>query len=155
MTQSDAAPQVMDFTIKREPIVFTIDDDTFSAPALLSPIALKRIAPLLDQVQALVGKSDLEAIGGLIDAIGTLFKILLPGPSGERFAGRLSSETEFIDLQQQALPALFYLMERYGLRPTTPSGDSSGSSTEAQTADLNDGTSSTAGASATESGILS
>lgn len=145
----------MDFTIKREPITFTIDDDTFSAPPLLSPITLKKLAPLLVKVEASVNAPGLDSVVVVIEAVEELFKILLPGPSGARFAERLESEGEPIDIMSQALPALFYLMERYGLRPTMPSGDSPSSSTEAQTAESSDGISSTDGASATASDTLS
>ena len=56
-----------------------------------------------------------------------------------------------IDLMKQAIPAMYYLMECYGLRPTKPSSDSPAGSTDGQTSTPSAGISSTAGASPTES----
>lgn len=131
--------EVRDFTIRRPPIQFRIDDDVFSAPAIISAITLKRIAGQRSALADLGKISDLDdaALGVLFRKLGDVFKTLIPGPSGQLFAARLlvgiddadNAEPDDnallpIDLMQQALPVLYYLLERYGLRPTTPSSSS-------------------------------
>jgi hypothetical protein len=147
---------VIDFTIKRAPHSFRIDDDVFEAPAMISPVTLRRLAGLYDKFNAAAtgGASfDQDQIGQQLELMASVFKLLLPGAGGARFADRLLADPDApdapppIDLQHQALPALYYLLECYGLRPTEPSSDSPVGSTADQTSALNGGTSSTAGAS--------
>ncbi len=121
--------EIRDFTIKRDPIQFRIDDDVFRAPAIVSPITLKRIATLHASIGN-VTEADTDAVVGLLDKVGEMFRTLLPGASGVRFADRLASEEEPIGLLDQALPVLYYLLERYGLRPTQPSLSSPDSETD-------------------------
>src|SRR6186997_2705101 len=103
MTDPDAADApIKDFTIKREPHRFRIDDDVFSAPAIISPVALRKLAGVHAQ---------LGDLGRMIGAVAGVMRILLPGASGERFAERLAGESDFpIDLQQQALPVMYWLL---------------------------------------------
>jgi hypothetical protein len=134
-----------DFTIPMEPKRFRIDEDVFQAPAIISPIALKKLSALhasLGDVGALT--NDLDRT---LDIVGDLFGLLLPGPSGGRFKERLLSEEEPIDLQRQALPALYWLLEEYGMRPTQPSSASPSGSTDGPMDTPSGGTSSTDGAS--------
>jgi hypothetical protein len=137
--------QIRDFTILADPKQFRIDGDVFAAPAIISPIALKKLAALHGQLGD-VGEltKDLDRT---LDLIGDMFQILLPGPSGVRFKERLLSEMEPIDLNRQALPALYWLLEQYGMRPTQPSSPSPDGSTDGQTDTQNGGISSTDGAS--------
>jgi hypothetical protein len=139
---------IRDFTLPMQPKRFRIDEDVFSAPAIISPIAMKKLAAL----HASLG--DIGALGNdldrAIEIVSDLFTVLLPGPSGARFKERLLSETEPIDLNQQAIPALYWLLEEYGMRPTQPSSPSPDGSTDGQTDTPNDGISSTDGASPTE-----
>lgn len=161
MTTPDAAASgTPDFTIKREPITFTIDDDTFSAPALTSPITLRRLAEVSGALGDIGNMTDLDSVMKAIDALGSIMVALMPGASGRLFVERLNSEGGEgqpvpIDLLAQALPAFYFLMERKGLRPTTPSSASLSGSTDGQTNTPNDGISSTAGASPTDSDQLS
>lgn len=148
MTEPDTNG-VRDFTIRRDPIQFRIDDDVFKAPPIISPVALVKLGKLhTDMGDEANITRDVEAT---LQRVGDMFTILLPGPSGQRFKERLLSEDQPIDLQQQAIPALYWLLERYGLRPTQPSSPSPTGSTDGQTNDPNDSTSSTDGASPTES----
>lgn len=154
MTEPDAA--VPDFTLKREPISFTIDDDTFYAPALTSPITLRKLAVQAQGIDGLAGATDLDAVLKAISALSDIMVALMPGASGKLFKARLESEggdgePKPIDLLAQALPAFYYLMERKGLRPTVPSSPSPTGSTDGQTNDPSDGTSSTVGVSPTDS----
>jgi hypothetical protein len=136
-----------DFTLPMEPKRFRIDEDLFQAPAIISPIALKKLAALHAELGD--GTAIATDIDRSLDLIGDMFAILLPGPSGVRFKERLLSETEPIDLTRQALPALYWLLEEYGMRPTGPSSPSPAGSTDGQTDTPNGGTSSTDGATPT------
>jgi hypothetical protein len=140
-----------DFTLPMEPKQFRIDADVFKAPAIISPVALKKLSALHAELGDGVGAN----IDQSLNLIADMFAILLPGPSGERFKERLLSETEPIDLQRQALPALYWLLEEYGVRPTEPSSPSPNGSTDGQTDTPNGGTSSTDGASAETSATSS
>ncbi len=147
MTEPDQG--IRDFTIHREPKQFRIDNDTFKAPAIISPVALQKIQAMYAKI------GDLAGIGNDIDKtlsiLGQIFAILLPGTSGARFKERLLSEEEPLDLNGQVIPVLYWLLEQYGMRPTQPSSPSPDGSTDGQTDTPNDGTSSTAGPSPTES----
>lgn len=152
MTQSDL--EVRDFTLPSTPIRFKIDEDEFAAPAIISIITLRKLAKLYAEagpkLAALSGgdASD-EQIGDALTALADMFRTLIPGPSGDRFAERLLSEDEPIDLNRQAMPVLQYLLERYGMRPTQPPSLSpNGSSIPSGD------TSSTDGASPEESGSV-
>lgn len=150
MTQPDAA--VPDFTIRREPHRFTIDEDTFSAPAFLAPFTLKQLAVEAGSIGDLGKLTDVDSVIKAIDTASAVMATLMPGESGQRFKARLESQggegdPKPIDLMQQAIPALYYLLECYGLRPTKPSSSSLDGSTDGQTNDPSAGTSSTAGPS--------
>ncbi len=146
MTEPDQG--IRDFTIHREPKQFRIDDDLFKAPAIISPIALRKITAMYTEI------GDITALGSdidrTLDILGQIFGILLPGASGVRFKERLLSEEEPLDLIGQVIPALYWLLEQYGMRPTQPSSPSPDGSTDGQTNTQNDGTSSTDGPSPTE-----
>jgi hypothetical protein len=171
MTAPDAAgtpaePEIKDFTIHREPIRFRIDDDEFAAPPLIGGYMMRKLSALhaeLGNATALIG-SDEEAVNRLMVAVAEMFKALLPGAGGKRFAERLLSDGNpgdpdedppvppsppVISLMDQAMPVLYWLLEKYGLRPTEPSSPSPDGSTDGQTDIPSDGTSSTAGASPT------
>lgn len=135
----EPAEEVRDFTIRRPPIEFRIDDDVFRAPPIISAITMKRIAGQRAALADLgnISQLDDDALVGLFRRLGDVFKILIPGASGKLFAARLlagidddddaepdENALQPIDLVQQALPVLYYLLERYGLRPTAPSSSS-------------------------------
>lgn len=151
-------PMTRDFSVSMDPKPFRIAPDDFEAPPILAPMALKKLARLHSEL------GDLGDVGSDIDRtmtlVGSMFDILLPGPSGARFRARLFSEGRAadpdtgreedpppIDLMRQILPLLYWLLEEYGMRPTGPSSPSPNGSTDGQTDTLNDGTSSTDGAS--------
>lgn len=158
MTTPDAAASgPPDFSIAHEVITFTMDDDTFTAPAGTATATLKKLAGVAGQLGDVSSLNDVESVTAAIDALGGIMATLMPGASGQRFMERLNSEGGDgqplpIDLVKQGLPAFYYLMERKGLRPTVPSSPSSNGSTDGSTSTPSDGTSSTAGASPTDSG---
>ena len=145
-------PAIKDFTLANmEPKQFQIDNDVFKAPAIMSPVTLAKLAKLHSQLSA---DPDVATnVEQTLHQLGAMFKLFLPGPSGERFAERLQSETEPLDIQRQVMPALYWLLEQYGMRPTQPSSPSPNGLTDEPTDTLNGGISSTAGASAEASHI--
>lgn len=158
MTAPDAAAYdaegVRDFTVARKPHRFRIDPDVFTAPAIISAATLRQAARLHGSLGDMDVSTD-EGMDAALTGIGSIMKALLPGPSGERFAARLAADgsdedTPVIDLQAEALPVIYWLLEQYGLgRPTAPSSDLPAGSTASTTGDPNDSTSSTDGASPT------
>lgn len=143
--------EIRDFTIRRSPIKFTIDGEEYKAPPVIAPSNLQRLAGLHGQLGDLSDLStNVERVLGLFSE---MFRILLPGASGERLVERLLSETEPLDMHEQVLPIVYYLLERYGLRPTVPSSPSQPGSTDGETDIPSDGTSSTDGASLVASNI--
>jgi hypothetical protein len=165
MTQPDAAGdslypaqpvpgKTMDFTLKREPHTFTIDDDTFFVPQILAVYNLRRVAATIGSLgefgNLAAGTADPSKIEETLAGLSEIFLALIPGASGERFVARLNSrglegDPTPIDLMRQAIPVLFFLLECYGLRPTKASSTAAPSSSDAST--QNDGTSSTDGPS--------
>ena len=172
MTAPDAADapdwEVKDFTIHRPPISFRVDDDTFVAPPIIGGFMMRKLGAMhaqLGDITAVIG-TDEDAVGNLMALVADMFKALVPGPGGKRFAERLLSDGNpgdpeadppvppsppVIGLMDQAMPIMYWLLERYGLRPTVPSSPSPAGSTDGQTDTLNGGTSSTDGASSEES----
>ena len=166
MTSPDAAEPrpTPDFTVPREPHTFKIDGEEFKAPAILSPITLRKLAvqaSKLDELGSLSAMTDVASILAAIDALSDAMRTLMPGTYGQRFAERLNSEggeaeegqpapVPPIDLMKQAMPAFFYLLECYGLRPTVPSSPLPAGSTDGSINTPSDGTPSTDGASQTD-----
>lgn len=156
MTQS-----IRDFSLPMDPVRFRIDPDEFQAPALLAPVVLKKAAALHREMGDI---ADLSAdLDRALNLVGNIFTLLMPGTSGQRLRARLFTEGRDadpdadpprleadpppVDLSRQALPALFWLLEQYGMRPTGPSSPSLNGLTDGQTDTLSGGISSTAGAS--------
>lgn len=176
MTAPDAAGSarqfdengVPDFTIRREPHRFRVDNDVFSAPPLIGGYALRQLgvmhSQLGDMTAVLGGSSD--GVERLIGLLADMFKVLIPGPDGKLFAARLMSDGDPgdpeadpprpagpmpIDVMRQAMPILYFLLECYGLRPTVPSSPSPTGSMDGATDIPSVGTSSTAGVSPEDS----
>jgi hypothetical protein len=165
MTAPDAAEhEVKDFTVRRQPHRFRIDDDEFTAPPLIGGFMLRKLAGLHAQLSDITAQlaTDEGAMDRLMELMAEMFRALLPGPGGKLFAARLLSDGNPgdpeadppvppsptpIGLMDQAMPVLNWLLECYGLRPTVPSSPSPDGSTDGAMAIPSAGTSSTAGAS--------
>lgn len=132
----DDTIDIRDFTIKEKRVRFRIDEDVFEAQGLLG------ITLMQDLIGATKGLSKMIEDKNY-DAITALFAQLLYPESAKRFNERLLARgDDAIDVRRQLIPILYYLLERYGVRPTQPSSSSStGSPSETG------GTSSTAGSS--------
>ena len=179
MTQPDAADpplyppdrvpgRTLDLTLKREPHQLIIDPDTFLVPQTLSSFKLRAVAGVLGDLggvaSLMTGTADPATIDKTLGSLDEVFRILIGGAQAERFLARLNSQEREadpengrplpdpppIDLMRQAIPALMFLLEAYGLRPTRPSSTSPESLTE-DPSTPNDGTSSTDGAQPTAS----
>ena len=174
-TPDAAGSDTPDFTVNREPHCFTISPDRFCAPAIISSVTLRRLATLHAQMSeddltsvadvSANGKGpklDADKVGKQLNSLADMFRLLLPGRYGLRFAERLLSDGDpgdsqsdppreasppVIDLTREAMPAMYWLMEKYGLRPTQPSSPSLDGSTDGTTSTPSDGISSTAGVS--------
>jgi hypothetical protein len=108
-----------DFTLKRDPIRFRIADQNFDAVPSLNAGLLQRVAGVVNDFTG--DELDLSTIGEKIAGLIEMCEAILEPESAERFkviAPRL-------DLQEQIVPLLVWLLEAYGLRPTQPSSDSS------------------------------
>ena len=175
-TEAVDADGVRDFTLPMKPHKFKIDDDVFAAPAVMSPVTLQRMAGMHASLSG-TDASTADGIKAMLAAFGDIFKILLPGPSGRRFAERLKADgaspdlatmaktfdepagvieakiasgeiaedqiiyLQPIDLTRQVLPIFYWLLEKYGLRPTQ---QSSPSPSDSGTGALTDGAPETA-----------
>jgi hypothetical protein len=150
-----------DFSLPMDPKPFRIDPDDFEAPPLLAPMVLRNLGRLHTE---LGDQADIEKT---LTLVSDMFAMVLPGPSGERFRARLLTESRAadpetgrpadpppIDLVRQALPVLYWLLEEYGIRPTEPSSPSPNGSTDGAQDTPSGGISSTDGASAETSAIL-
>lgn len=158
-TPDAAGSETPDFTVNRDPHCFTIAPDQFCAPAIISSVALRKLASLAAANAALPPESE-DAAERSVDLICDMFRLLLPGGGGRTFAERVRSDGDpgdpeagipasppVIDIAREATPALNWLMERYGLRPMQPSSPSLDGSTDGQTNTPSDTTSSMDGAS--------
>lgn len=132
----DDAIDIKDFTLKTKYHKFRVDDDVFVAYAALGLPAMQDLI----QMSKVLGDAMRE---GNFDAITELFKQLLTPETATRFAQRVGSRgDDAIDVRNQLVPIIYWLLEKYGLRPTQPSSDSSTGSPSGT-----GGTTSTAGSS--------
>lgn len=137
----DDSIEIKDFTLKTKYHKFRVDDDVFVAHGALGLPAMQDLVKL--------SKTLGEAMrDGSYDNITELFKQLLAPASAERFSQRVQARGEdAIDVRQQLVPIIYWLLEKYGLRPTQQSSVSSTGSPSGT-----DGTTSTAGSSSTVTG---
>jgi hypothetical protein len=108
---------VKDFSRKREPIRFRIDDDMFEAAPALPAGTLAEFAARFSGLRDSPGSAD---VAPLYEALSM---VLLP-ESYERFAARMKDLAAPIDVNQLN-DVIVWLMEHYGKRPTVPSSISS------------------------------
>lgn len=149
-----------DFTIPRDPKPFILGGKAYLAPPLLSATKLQKLGRLHERFQdaANTGATLADRLGPMIETLAEMFRLLIPGQDGQRISARLTvglteiSDAEEdaldpIDLTREAVPAIYWLLEQYGLRPTRPSSPSSNGSTDGSEDITNESISSTDGAS--------
>lgn len=119
MTEApDVHDEVLDFTVERKPVKFRVDDDIFEAVPALPTMTAFELTGVGDKMRdAATPEERREAF---LEVFG---KILKPA-SLDRFIERLSDSDQPID-PAQLIAIVQGLLSRYGLRPTSPSGDSS------------------------------
>jgi hypothetical protein len=139
--------EIRDFTIKEKRAKFRVDDDVFEATAIMSIPMMQGMMQAARGIGDVMGtaEEDENSVASKLEKIYEIFdKILIP-TSAKRFRERLEAEPasdDALDARRQVIPILYYLLEKYGLRPTTPSAESSdGSPSESS------GTTSTPGSS--------
>ena len=137
MTNPDAADEIKDFTVRRPPIRFRIDEDVFLAPPAIGGFLLRKLGGLHSQLGDVTGAlaTDADAMDRIISVMGD--------PDADPPRPPAPAQ---IGLMDQALPVLYYLLECYGLRPTQPSSPSPAGSTDGTPDTPSVGTSSTDGA---------
>lgn len=107
-----------DFSKKKPPVEFQIDDDIFIAPSVL-PV------PTMQELASVAGSLKNETDNDKLFAeIANIFNVILTDASAVRFQERLRSKEEPIDVEQ-LVDIMMWLLEEYGLRPTQPSSSSS------------------------------
>lgn len=127
-----------DFSKKREPVEFQIDDDIFTAPSILPVPSMQELAEVANAIKIETDNAK------LFQRITEVFDAVLTEASAKRFRQRVTSKEEPIDVEQ-LVDIMLWLLEEYGLRPTQPSSDSSNGALS-----VTSGTLSTAGAPAVE-----
>lgn len=106
-----------DFTKQREPIEFTVDPDTFRAPpAIPAGVMLDATAKMDGLEEATLN----EQIGAYLFVL----EMCLEPESYAVLQQRMHDRSNPIDITQLT-DITMWLFEQYGLRPTTPSEDSS------------------------------
>lgn len=115
----DDVVDIVDFSLPVSRIAFKIDDDIFEAHAALG------LATMQDIVKVTRTLGDVGRDGDYTPLLN-IFNRLLTAETAPRFAERvMSSGSDALDVRKQLIPILHFLLERYGLRPTQPSSDSS------------------------------
>jgi hypothetical protein len=136
MTQTiESVDEIMDFTVPRKRVRFRIDDDIFEAASALPTLTALEMTAQAEKFGS--GTSEEQR-----NAITAIFSAILLHDSATLFISRLSDADHPIDIKQIA-KVMPWVIEQYGLRPTSPSSDSSDSSDE-----VDDGTSLTGSAAA-------
>lgn len=136
---SDAGEDIPDFSVKRpRSIKFKIDGEVFEAVAAIGATVMNDVLDdqmdfdmALMQAQRFAdGQSDksemdqtASKLKGHVGKIMTFLDEVLVEESRARFADRLRSKTNPIDLTQ-VYQAYHYLVNRYSNRPTVPSSSS-------------------------------
>jgi hypothetical protein len=112
-----ADDDIKDFTSAAKKVRFKINDDIFEGLADIPALLLVEFAAATEKL-SMSNASEQPQI------FRTLFQLVLNESSAARFIERMSDPQKPISVDQinNIMP---WLMEQYGLRPTTPSEDSS------------------------------
>lgn len=106
-----------------KPKTFKIDADMFEAPAVIPGEVLGLLTEVGASMADVKG-SPKQQMDQLLAKIADVMALLLPEDDAARFRDRLYSRTAPMDVHKQALPAMQWLIEAYGQRPTKPSSSS-------------------------------
>ncbi len=112
--------ELKDFSRKREPIEFMLNGVKLKAKTALGLTSMQRVIALKDRLGAVTEDK--------LSVFEDIFSILLHKDYVNTLATLLADEDDDpVDISQLN-DIMVYVMERQGLRPTQPSGKSSGSS---------------------------
>lgn len=118
LSTDDDFVEIKDFTIKRRRIRFKVDNDVFEARPVLGLSLMQKMVKLGQTISSTDGEEKFEEVFKIFD------QLLLP-ESAKLFRQRgMSIDDDAIDMRQQLIPILYYLLEAYGVRPTQLSSDS-------------------------------
>lgn len=133
---ADGNPEIKDFSLKVSTHRFKFNgDEVYEAPAVIPFDALTNLGKMSGRFTNITTMEPDK----LVELLGEVFDGILLPDSARRLKDRLTDRENSIDVMRQVIPALNWLLEEYGLRPTEPSPPSS-------TGPSDGGTSSTAGA---------
>lgn len=141
MAQGSPTVEIRDFSSKRKPVKFQIDGEKFDGVRNLSAPVLQQLAKAAEGIAGDENEEELDVFKTIDEKLSALIETcnsVLQPESAERFAKLAPT----LDLQDQIIPLMMWLLEVYGLRPTTVSSESSPSSPTEP-----DGTTSTVGSS--------
>lgn len=127
MTQGSPSVDIQDFSLNRKPIRFQIDGEKFDGVNALSPDVLQALALAAENIAGDENDDALDVLKTLPEKLNALVRIcnsVLKPESATRFAKLAPT----LDLQEQIVPLMMWLLEKYGLRPTEVSSGSSQSS---------------------------
>jgi hypothetical protein len=112
---------IRDFTKERRKIRFKIDGDVFYCVPDLPILVLIDFASMADKLDETAMDDKMRSL------FVNMFNLVLVDESAERFIARMGDKSNPISMEQinEIMP---WVMERYGLRPTEPSGSSSAGS---------------------------
>jgi hypothetical protein len=140
LSSADDEVDLVDFSLDVKPIKFAADGERYECHPALSVPMMQQIVQLTRDGVVKIDEANIEHSVRVLTA---LFGAIMLPDSAERFNARLTGEAgKPLDLRRQVVPILQHILERYGLRPTEPSSDSSPGSDDETT-----GTASTVGAS--------
>jgi hypothetical protein len=131
---SDDEVQIRDFTLKKKRIRFKIDKDLFEGYAILGLPLMQDLIKSAKSIKTAVTDEKFDSVFEIFD------KLLYP-ESAKRLRERsVALGDDALDVKQQVIPIMYFLLEEHGLRPTQPSSDSStGSPSETDGITLTDG----------------
>lgn len=111
-------PEIKDFTKKRKPLQFRIDDDVFSAVATIPADVMIEFAESMSSANP-ADMSPSEMVG----ALRRVIEMVLHPDSLTLFRKRMGDPQNPIDMEQLD-SIVTWLFEEYGMRPTTESSSS-------------------------------
>jgi len=111
---------VIDFTPRRPRVQFRIGDDLFTGKVEIPTMVAMRFAAKASRtVDSMDGEFNDEGIQQTID----LIRMMLVKDSADLLIERLDDDTNPVGMET-FMKLVPWLMEQYGMRPTTPSSDS-------------------------------
>ena len=115
----DDTVDVRDFSVRRRTLVFRVDetDDVYTAEATVTTPVLQE---LVRQAQQFGGDLDVATLDAKIDGLTEIIVTVLTDDCKKRFRDAAPR----LDVVEQLIPIIMWLLESYGMRPTQPSSDS-------------------------------